>query len=551
MDKPFSPPRTNSIVDYFRKTSPAQEKTTSSHKCSPLQPKELPSATCEDVSPKTSRAPRQKRTRKAKEKQSKLQEEEQDELSDKCIVEIPEESIIKEGGHASLLGSDTAALLSQINNEICLNEESPKSNNATDEGDRKAKDGQQNRRSKKFPTQSQADENFSTGDASSREDKCRIKKSVTRKSRKAEVSQSETCVAEHKQSLHDANVEETSVLSCSTITVSFEEFLQSQVRNKDEVFSESDTCAAESAEAKPCTDASDLVATVSPRTLTVQVEVHPVSPDHEPVMVPQLKMASIFTRNKKESQLKGDTKSSSEKPQVNSDVLPDLKRKSNVVLHEEDLELAVVESSCTPKCTQEERKQFMNAFKQPSLDASKGKANKSLSKSKPARENDTAEAEKKADESEPDLTTPEPSTEQKTTKGVARRRHRKPGKKEQTDPSDEVPVTPKQDELPTSAEAENKGDAIDDGDGQSVKELRRSTRDQTRKQGASAPGANPSPRKTRSRKKPETSSVVQDEVARASTPKSPRHKEKVYRAEMLSPLGRRGSTIRCVPDSCV
>ncbi|KAB5530995.1 hypothetical protein PHYPO_G00135780 [Pangasianodon hypophthalmus] len=556
VDKPFSPPRSNSIIDYFRKTAPAQEKTTSSQKCSPLQSKELPSSTCEEVCPKTSKAPRQKRTRKAKEKQNKLPEEEQDALTDDCVVESLDESIIKEGGSVSLLGSDTAALLSQINNEVCLDEEPLKSKNNADTSadDRKAKDELRSCKSKNVATQNQTDDHFSNDNPSSQEDKCRIKKPAVRRSRKANVAekQSETCSAEHERSLDDVsmevNVDETSVLSCSTITVSFEEFLQSQMQNENEVAAESksDSCAAESSEAKSYMDASDLVASVSPRTLTVQAEVHPISPDHESVKGPQLKMASIFTRNKKESQLKDGKKSSSDNPQMNTDILPDLKRKSNVVLQEEDLELAVVESSSTPKCTQEERKQFMNAFKQPSLDGSKGKPSKGLSKSKPAKDNasETAEPEKRAEESDPDPTTPEQSTEQKQAKGVGKKRGRKPVKKGQTDQSEEVPVTPKQDELPTSTEVEEKSGAIDDGNKQSVKELRRSTRDQTRRQAASAPERHPSPRKTRSREKAETSAVCQDDVAQTSTPKSHRNKKNVYRAEMLSPFNKRGSPIR-------
>lgn len=549
VDKPFSSPRSNSITDYFQKTPPAQEKTTSSLKCSPLQPKELRSPPCEEACPKLSRAPRQKRTRKAKEKQSK--EEEQD--ADERIIEIPDEPIIKEAGKVCLLGSDTAALLSQINQEISLDEESLRSKNTTDEDERKGKDGWQNRKNRH-----QTDENFTNDNVSCQEDKGRSKTSAVRRTRKANASQSEMCNTEHEQSLHDVSVEvsvdETSVLSCSTVTVSFEEFLQSQMQNKDEVATESksDTCDDESAEAKSSTDASDPGVAVSPRTLTVQAEVHPISPDRESLKGPQLKMASIFTRNKKEIRLKDGKKSPSDSAQASVDVLPDLRRKSNVVLHEEDLELAVVESSSTPKCTQEERKQFMNAFKQPSLDGSKCKPSKALSKSKPAKENETAEEEKDADPSTPEPTTPEsPSTEQNNAKGVGKKRSRKPKKKGQMYQSEVAPVTTKEDIPQKSMEVEKKSDSVEDRNGQSVKELRRSTRDQTRKQGATVPGRNSSPRRTRSCEKAERSAVLQDDVAQASTPNSHRRKGNVFRAEMLSPLNKRGSPIRCVPAAHV
>ncbi|XP_058234103.1 ATPase family AAA domain-containing protein 5 isoform X3 [Hemibagrus wyckioides] len=550
VDKPFSPPRSNNIMDYFRKPAASQEKTTSSQKSSPLQSKE---SHCEEVSPKVSRAPRQKRTRKTKEKQNKLkeehEEEEKDVLADNCILESPDESLIKEGGSPSV----------QTNNENGADEEPLKSKNATDTSTDERKAKVQNPKRKNLASQSQTDDNFvndddDDDDASAQEDKCRVKRSAVRRNRKANVGQSDTCDTEQDQSLHDAsmevNVDETSMLSCSTVTVSFEEFVQSQMQNQDEVAADakSETCAVESSETKPCTDASDpVIVAVSPRTLTVQAEVHPISPNHETVKGPQLKVASIFTRNKKDSQLKDSKQPSSDNPQVSTDILPGLKRKSNVVLHEEDLELAVVESSSTPKCTQEERKQFMNAFKQPGLDGSKAKPSKGLSKSKPAKENasETPEPEKKADETDPDPTVLEQDTEQQKAKAFGKKRGRKSVKKDQTDQSEEVPVTPMQEEPPASVEVENKTGLGDDGDKQCVKELRRSTREQTRRQAAPAPERNPSPRKTRSREKAETPAAShQDDVTPASTPKSHRVRKNVYKAEMLYPLNKRESPIR-------
>ena len=110
------------------------------------------------------------------------------------------------------------------------------------------------------------------------------------KSRKARVSQGDSC-AEQEESLHDAslevNVDENSLLNSSTVTVSFEDFLQSQSQEEEEdtADTEPNICAAENlSDAKSCNDMSDLVVAnpqVSPRTLTVQAEVHPLSPSHE------------------------------------------------------------------------------------------------------------------------------------------------------------------------------------------------------------------------------------------------------------------------------
>ncbi|TSK31320.1 ATPase family AAA domain-containing protein 5 [Bagarius yarrelli] len=539
VDKPFSPPRSNNIMDYFRKPSPTQEKTTSSQTCSPPQSKDLQSSACEELSSKMSRAaPRQKRMRKTKEKPSTLQEEEkkeQDVLTEKCILERSDESLIKEEGSRSL----------HINDEICINKESK---NAADKI--KMKNDMQNPKRKHLAPQT--DDNLVTENLSLQEDKCRSKKSAVRRKRNASVSQRETCNAEQDQSLHDAsmevNVDESSLLNCSTVTVSFEEFLQSQMQNKDEMSadSKSDTCAAESSELNSYTDASEPVAAESPKTLTVQAEVHPISPDHEMVRGPQLKVASIFTRNKKDSQFK-DGKKSSNTPQTNTDILPDLKRKSNVVLLEDDLEIAVVESSSTSKCTQEERKQFMNAFKQPGLDGSKGKAGKSSSKSKTAKENEseTPQPEKEPDGTEPDATMPERNTEQQKAEDGGKKRGKKSLKKRQTDQSEEAPIEQKHDELPTLVESDKTTETVDESDKQTVKDLRRSTRGHIRTQAACEPEKNSSSRKTRSRDKAQTSAAChQDDVAQVCTPKSHRHKKSVYRAEMLSPLHKQGSPIR-------
>ncbi|XP_072532413.1 ATPase family AAA domain-containing protein 5 [Salminus brasiliensis] len=548
VEKPFSPPRSSNIMDYFRKTSPAQEKIGPSQKCSPLQSAEPVSG--EEVSAKLGRAPRQKRTRKSKE-QSKPRQEEQEVLSDGCVVlGSYSESLVKEDGNLCMLGSDTAALLSQISSDICIDEKSPKRKNTTETcaNDGKVKDVLCNRKSK---NQSRDEDGSANDGASPGEENCRNMKSVVRKSRKARVSQSDSCT-ELEQSLADAslevNLDETSVLNRSTVTVSFEDFLQSQ--SQDEEGPEPDTCGAEAfSDAKSCNDVSEAVVAapqVSPRTLTVRAEVHPISPNHDSAKSPEVRVASIFSRNKKERQVK-DGKTSSATLQVTADILPDLKRKSNVVLHEEDLELAVVESSSTPKCTQEERKQFMNAFKQPSLDGSKGKPTKCPGKPKQVQEKAPELAEKepdeKAAESKPDEAAAEQkqSIEQKTSSSVGKKRSKKSGKKKQNCASEEAQ---KHENLPTSMDVDMESGSVDDHETQPPKEVRRSARECTRRQTASVPEKILPTRRKRSQEKVEKSTVSQDDPALASTPKSHRPKKSVYRAEMLCPPDRKESPIR-------
>ncbi|XP_017558617.1 ATPase family AAA domain-containing protein 5 isoform X1 [Pygocentrus nattereri] len=545
VEKPFSPPRTNNIMDYFMKTSP-QEKIVSSQKQSPLQSTE--SVSCQEA--KLGRTQRQKRFKKPRE-QNKLQEEEQGVLPENCAaLGSPGESLIKDSSNCSVLGSDTAALLSQISNDTGLDEESVKKENNTEScaTDRKVKDLLQIRKSKKVNNQSRADDNLDNDKRSPGEEEGRNIKSVVHKSRRARISQSDSC-AEQDKSLHDAslevNVDENSLLNSSTITVSFEDFLQSQ-GEEDTADTEPSTCAAEIlSDAKSCNDVSDLVVAtpqVSPRILTVQAEVHPLSPNHETSKSPEVKVASIFSRR---SQVKDSKTSSSANSQVTADILPDLKRKSNVVLQEKDLELAVVESSSTSKCTQEERKQFMNAFKQPSLDGSKGKTTKSSGKLKHIQEKAPETEEKEPDEKAVENQLDETSSEQNCAISVGNKRCRKARKKRQTDASEEVPTpAPTHEELPTSVEVITESGSVDDGKTQPAKEVRRSTRESTRRQAAPVSERNTSPRKTRSQEKAEKCSVSQDDPALACTPKSLRSKKSVYRAEMLSPSYKKGSPIR-------
>uniref|UniRef100_A0A8B9LE45 ATPase family AAA domain containing 5a n=2 Tax=Astyanax mexicanus TaxID=7994 RepID=A0A8B9LE45_ASTMX len=569
VEKPFSPPRSNNIMDYFRKTSPAQENIVSSQKCSPLQSAKPVGG--EEASAKLGRAPRQKRSRKQTKEQNKLQEEEEeqkeqeDALNDDCILlGSSSDSLLKEGGNLSMFGSDTAALLSQISGDICLDEESPKrkNNRETSANGGKVKDVLCNRKSK---NPSMDGDGLTNDDASPVEGNGRTIKTVVRKSRKARVSQSDSCT-EHDQSLAnasmDVNVDETSVLNRSTVTVSFEDFLhsQSQGEEEDPADPEPNKHGAEICSgAKSCESNEVVIAApqVSPRTLTVQAEVHPISPNQESAKSPEMKVASIFSRKKKDCQAK-DSKisSSSSTPQVTADILPDLKRKSNVVLQEEDLELAVVESSSTPKCTQEERKLFMNAFKQPGMDGSKAKTSKASAKTKPVQEKATEIVEKepdeKADESKPDeqaSAEQNQSTEPKSSGRVGNKRSKKSGKKKQNKTSEEAPEsTQKQENLPSSVEKDTEcpqSGSADDQESQPPKEVRRSSRESTRRQAVpSVPERKASPRRTRSQEKVKEPTVSQDEPALPSTPKPLRSKKSVYRAEMLCPPDKKESPIR-------
>lgn len=558
VEKPFSPPRSSNIMDYFKKTSPAQEMFGCPQKSS--HPQSTEAVSCQEVSAKLPRTHRLKRSRKPKE-QSKQCEDEQEILTDECV--ILSDSSVKEVGSLSVLGSDTVTRMSKISSDVCSDEESLKGRNTTEvcARDRKAK----NHKSKNLANQTRVGNSLSNDNPSPREERGKIVKSVVCKSKNASISQSDLST-EHEQSLHNTsleiNVDETSALNSSTITVSFEDFLQSQSQEEEAntVDPESDTSVVETLnDLKSFDDVGDVVAAapqVSPRTLTVQAEVHPVSPKQESAKGSDVRMASIFNRNKKESQVKDSKTSSIANPQVSANILPDLKRKSNVVLHEEDLELAVVESSSTPKCTQEERKQFMNAFRQPSLDSAKGKTSKGPGKLRQVEEEAPETLEKEPDVraayGKPDETSlgQKQIMENENSGSAGNKRSRKSLKRRQSNVSKETPTsTQKQEQLAIPVATDTESGSVDDSKTQPAKEVRRSARESIRRQRASVPERNPSRRKTRGQEKEEKSAIPQDNAALASTPKSRGPKKSVFRAEMLSPSDRKGSPIRWVPVS--
>ncbi|XP_028842531.1 ATPase family AAA domain-containing protein 5 isoform X2 [Denticeps clupeoides] len=299
-----------------------------------------------------------------------------------------------------------------------------------------------------------------------------------------ELSSTPKVVPPQQSELEDVSVDEGSPLNRSTVTISFEEFIHSQSHDEGV---QPDMLRAVSPAELP----------VSPRTLTVQAEVHPVSPDHNPIGFMEKKMASIFTSNKRDRNKTVATQ------QGRAENLPTPVRRSNVVLEEDDLELAVLESSSTPRCSVEEVKQFMNAFKQPSQDGAKSKSSKKQKLTKDELE----EKKKCSEELIMDQTEPEPPKEDKAAADCRRTRTRKKPAKKSAEQENGAPVM------------ETAGSSAEAPDLPTVREVRRSTRDISR---------------TSRRQE----SAAQDRPP-TTTPKTGR-----YRAEMLAPPDSKGSPIR-------
>ncbi|XP_025772838.1 ATPase family AAA domain-containing protein 5 [Puma concolor] len=169
-----------------------------------------------------------------------------------------------------------------------------------------------------------------------------------------------------------------------TITVSYEEFLKSHKENKVDLPDSTVAICIPSETVEDLVksgsmsdpETCDISQHIRSKTVTVLAQVHPIPPKKT------RKIPSIFLKQK---QL--ETENSLSDPENEQTVQ---KRKSNVVIQEEELELAVLEAGSSeaskPKCTLEERQQFMKAFRQPASDALKNGVRKSSDKQKELNE---------------------------------------------------------------------------------------------------------------------------------------------------------------------
>lgn len=522
VEKPFSPPRSNNIMDFFKKTSPAPEIKNCSLKAKENSPHSSEQVS-QEVSGKPVRGRGQKRTRKTKDKKKSKEEDAQVVTDDVVLIESPGDS--KE--------SETAGLPDRTCPDM---KESNLRKNATEDDSSTLTVNKSVETSEQKPLLKKDGGN---------------KKSALRRNRKAkgDCEESKECVGDAQEPVCGAKPEQCAEKKSNTVTISFLDFMHNQSHEEEESNAVSKTDTAEtSSEVNICNNAGDSAVgplQVSPRTLTIQAEVHPISPDHhESLKVSKdYKVASIFIRNKK-SQVKDEKRLSDPMPEVKPDVLPDLKRKSNVVLLEEDLELDVVESSSNPKSTEAERKQFMNAFKQPSLDGVKNKPNKGQSKPSQLQEQVLEAAEKepeeKTTEKKPEVTSLEKNEEAKSCSVDKKMKVRKSGKKAQAKKAEDKQDM-KPEEPPAEMEVEKESSPAEkDNTEEPVRELRRSTRDLSRRQTAAAP----------QKKEKQENTVKDDETQNtpspslASTPKVQRPKRGIYRAEILCPPYTKGSPIR-------
>uniref|UniRef100_A0A3B3C6H7 ATPase family AAA domain containing 5a n=1 Tax=Oryzias melastigma TaxID=30732 RepID=A0A3B3C6H7_ORYME len=349
---------------------------------------------------------------------------------------------------------------------------------------------------------------------------------TSRKQRKKKQSPSEP----EKEAECDVSAkvsdDDTSCVKDSTVKISFEEFLRSQSKDEDdksedEAILSEEKLTAEEMDIPKAEQHVDFLASplqISPRTVTTQAEVHTISPNREEVKTVG-KMASIFTQKRRSNSPveTGRSPPTDSGPKLSS---PTVKLKSNVVLQEEDLELYVLESDSAPKCSEAERKQFMAAFKQPSLDGPKSKPVKSQGKQKDAAEK-TADAEDVIIQPTAEETPPE-------IKEATKKRTKKERIKEKKEDSNTSPADPDVTETPpTPVMRRSKREAV-------IRQTSQSTPTtparKTRRQQASNEGITPV--------------KSQESPIKLVPSKTRKSKHGVFVAEIISPPDTKQSPIR-------
>lgn len=439
VEKPFSPPRGNNIMDYFMRKAPTKTSSPEQQKDN-SQKSQLDEKSSSVEAPV--KQPSQKKSKRAGKAFRKLVEHETVNTPEKDSSTIVEKnndkkcSAVEADKSGNVLKGDSTAQVVQSSPEDCITgggktETVQVKNGNHEEGsinmhnDNTTKDLNCLELSPIVPSK----------------DKVKNVKSVAQNSRKKQHGET-MVLAQDESSLCDVsvevNVDEASLLNRSTVTISFEDFVRSQSQDEADENAKN-TGPKNLSEAEQLnTDQLDIpkagedVAAsgepslqVSPRTVTVHADIHVVSPKQEAG-----KLASIFNRRNGAT----STKEVVSSPHIDAGAQSPsasvaVKRKSNVVLQEDDLELDVLESESTTKCSDTERKQFMAAFKQASLDKSKTKPAKSLGKQKHTEEKVLDETDKAA-EDETASPSPAPSQDNKVVKKKTARKGRQKAKEE-------------------------------------------------------------------------------------------------------------------------
>ncbi|XP_017397506.1 ATPase family AAA domain-containing protein 5 [Cebus imitator] len=377
-DRLFAPPKPSNILDYFRKTSPTNEKTQLGKECKIKSSESLPVDSSKDCKTPLEMfsnvefKKKRKRVNLAHQLNNTKTENEapieisSDDSKDDCSLnnDLVESStsVLHYKKQVEVLGENIQDIKSQPNTVSSL-QNSKKVN---------LKQGTTKNDFKKLRKRKCRDVVDLSESLPLAEELNWLKKDG-KDSKQMENTTSHANSRDH--------VTEAAQLNDSTITVSYEEFLKSHKENQVEEIPDSAVSICVPSETleeivrsgyTSESENSEISQQVRFKTVTVLAQVHPIPPKKIGKIPP------IFLKQKQ-----FEMENSLSDPENEQTVQ---KRKSNVVIQEEELELAVLEAGSSeavkPKCTLEERQQFMKAFRQPASDALKNGVKKSSDKQK-------------------------------------------------------------------------------------------------------------------------------------------------------------------------
>ncbi|XP_060107973.1 ATPase family AAA domain-containing protein 5 [Heteronotia binoei] len=373
VDRVLSPPKSNNIMDYFKKTSSSNEKIVS-----PVAEKESKTSI---LSLEISSKPLTKLKRRGKRCNLNNKLKDMRTLEHDAVNDDREKCSLKKEDLETNSVSQNAAELLNPNVEGRLNDCSKNSSNTVSSKDEEIKPKIEEK---------VINNNFKRSKKRKHKVGTDVPESIIPEIQLSEQSKEvdeiqlvPTSEPDNKSILGpESNTHEMLQLNDSTVTVSFEDFLKSQRENKVDQILKDQTPDSSVAlvESISCRTAQQLPL----KKVTVLAEIHPVPPKS----LSSRKIASIFLKQKTKA-AKRQNNFSTPKVEVTEQITQ--KRKSNVVIAEEELELAVLEApgseTVKSKCTAEERYQFMKAFRQPESDTVKNGAKKGSAKQKEMGEN--------------------------------------------------------------------------------------------------------------------------------------------------------------------
>ncbi|XP_077591441.1 ATPase family AAA domain-containing protein 5 [Stigmatopora nigra] len=395
VEKPFSPPRSNNITDYFIRRPLTSKVTTSLSE----HPKEIgenlaEKDTNQDVAVTKPIPKRKIRATKSAKKHVDLKIDNSSGEESCFVIKGDDENtnLVEDSQNVStVFGSDSAVLLAQICTDAFVSNQSIEGKNnqlvEQTQKDECDKDG--------FKYRNDSSSESSSAVAPITDKVKSIKTKIVRNSRVKKQKEKKQPESEQKCPENVCtdvnNVNEGSELKSSPVRVSFEEFLRSQSSEEKTIDVQcGGTKIAHNANNMETTSNENVASTelsvqISPRTITIQAQMHTISPEEQTRKL-ECRGSSLNNRRK------CARSAAKEEPHSHTDTVI-TRWKSNVVLEEKDLDLAVLESEPMPKCPDIERRQFMAAFKQPQpgLDGSKEKLGKNQLKNRPSVQNDVEE----------------------------------------------------------------------------------------------------------------------------------------------------------------